>query len=440
MLTITPTNFKADNKSNMFNQRNNTSQNQIDYGEDYGLDYGNDILDLQSVALDRQRRKEEKKENWHKAGVIAQCGLAFAFLGLLGMELIKHKFNKKVVKMQEEQFKRQFPDIADKLENKNPVEELFKNVVKDKAIPDLSADSINPKLKKFINETIEALKVKKEICEYTGSDMPPRMLLLHGPTGTGKTFTAKIFAKAQGAEYAEVQFSDVSSKYVGETSVFISNKFKNFADLAKANPNKKYVVAFNEIDSLINNVEKLGENNLHLGQNRTSFLNGLDSIKDIPNLTIVGTTNINPNSAKLDAATLRRFGNIFEIPLPTKEELKASLKWQLHNCKAAVEKYDFMKENEKEIDEFLDKMVKRKCAHGDMETIAQNALNKFKLAIKDKPDALKQKFSIDYLNQALDEKEVIASGIGNGTSYFNFTMPKKLSLWEKIKNKFKRNN
>ena len=434
MLKISPTSFKSDNNqtNSIFNQKN--------YAQPIPMDYGDDVLDLETLALAKQKKKENSKENWQKAGVIAQCGLAFAFLGLLVMEMVKHKFNKKFAKIQEEQFKRQFPDMVDKLAGKNPVAELFKDVSKDTTIPDLSADSINPKLKKFIKETIDALNVKKEICEYTGSDMPPRMLLLHGPTGTGKTFTAKIFAKAQGAEYAEVQFSDVSSKYVGETSVFISNKFKNFADLAKANPDKKYVVTFNEIDSLINNVEKLGENNLHLGQNRTSFLNGLDSIKDIPNLTIVGTTNINPNSAKLDAATLRRFGNIFEIPLPTKEELKASLKWQLHKCKAAVEKYDFMKENAAAIDAFLDKMVKRKCAHGDMETIAQNALNKFKLEIKDKPDALSQKFDIKYLEQALDEKEVIASGIGSGTETYNFLRPRKISLFERIRNKFKRNN
>ena len=437
MLTITqtnlppnlPPNFKAE--QNIFTPQNNQSQV-------IPMDYGEDVLDLESIARAKQTQKEQAKENWQKAGVIAQCGLAFAFLGLLAMEVVKHKFSKKALQVQEEQFKRQFPDMADKLKGKNPVAELFKDVTKDTAIPDLSADSINPKLKKFINETIESLKVSKEICEYTGSDMPPRMLLLHGPTGTGKTFTAKIFAKAQGAEYAEVQFSDVSSKYVGETSVFISNKFKNFADLAKANPDKKYVVAFNEIDSLINNVEKLGENNLHLGQNRTSFLNGLDSIKDIPNLTIVGTTNINPNSAKLDAATLRRFGNVFEIPLPTKEELRASLKWQLHNCKAATEKYDFMKENASKVDAFLDKMVKRKCAHGDMETIAQNALNKFKLDIKDKPDALSQKFDIKYLEEALKEKEVIASGIGAGSSA-TYMPQKHQSLWQIIKSKFKRN-
>ena len=428
MLTITPINFKAE--QNIFSRQ--SSQPKM-----IPMDYGEDVLDLQTIALAKQNKKEQAKENWQKAGVIAQCGLAFAFLGLLVMEMVKHKFSKKALQVQEEQFKRQFPDMADKLKGKNPVEELFKNVTKDTTIPDLSADSINPKLKKFINETIESLKVSKEICDYTGSDMPPRMLLLHGPTGTGKTFTAKIFAKAQGAEYAEVQFSDVSSKYVGETSVFISNKFKNFADLAKANPDKKYVVAFNEIDSLINNVEKLGENNLHLGQNRTSFLNGLDSIKDIPNLTIVGTTNINPNSAKLDAATLRRFGNVFEIPLPTKEELRASLKWQLHNCKA-VKKHNFMESNQAQIDSFLDKMVKRKCAHGDMETIAQNALNKFKLDIKDKPDALEQKFDIKYLEEALKEKEVIASGIGTGSS-ITYMPQKHKSLWQFIKSKLKRN-
>ena len=74
-------------------------------------------------------------------------------------------------------------------------------------------------------------------------------------------------------------FSDISSAYIGESAVNISKKFKEFAKLAQKNPNKKYVVAFNEIDSLINNIDKLGANNQHLGQNRTAFLNGLDFIR-----------------------------------------------------------------------------------------------------------------------------------------------------------------
>lgn len=411
----------------------------MDIPEDIDLSVPEDtfIKEVKS-PYELQYKKERSKEKWQKAGVIAQVGLAVAFLGLLIMEIVKHGLDKKVIKIQEEQFKRQFPDLDDKLfRNGEKLKGLFKNFSEDKTVPELSANSINPKVKKFIKETIESFKVKPEIAKYSGSDNPPRMLLLYGPTGTGKTFTAKIFAKAQNAEYAEVQFSDVSSKYIGETAVFISNKFKEFAELAKANPDKKYVVAFNEIDSLINNVEKLGENNLHLGQNRTSFLNGLDSIKDIPNLTIVGTTNIDPNTAKLDAATLRRFGNIFEIPLPTKEELKASLKWHLSNCEA-VTKHDFIKNNASSIDNFLEQMVKRHCAHGDMETIVKGALNKFKLAIKDMPDALEQKFDMKYLQEALDEKEVIASGIGKNNIYQS--THKDNNLFQKFLKIFKRNN
>ena len=418
MLKISPPSFKSDNIK--FNNQQTTNPQYVPAN----LSMPDDEFIMQELVKE-SNQKEKSKEKWQKAGTIAQIGLAAAFLGLLFMEVVKHSFNKKLAKVQAEQFKIQFPEKN----NKNKIE-TFKNVVKDPGIPDLSGKSINPKVKKFIKEVIEALNVKPEIAEYTGSELPPRMLLLHGPTGTGKTFTAKIFAKAQGAEYTEVQFSDVSSKYVGETAVFITRKFKEFAELAKANPDKKYVVAFNEIDSLINNVEKLGENNLHLGQNRTSFLNGLDSIKDIPNLTIVGTTNINPNTANLDAATLGRFGNIFEIPLPNKEELKASLIWQLKDCMAA-QKHHFLELNENAIDEFLDKMIARKCAHRDMETIVKGALNKFKLAIKDKPDALEQKFDIKYLQEALDEKEVIASGIGNENTIIS--NPRKLSFWQKLK-------
>lgn len=273
-------------------------------------------------------------------------------------------------------------------------------------MPSLSDDCMNPKAKDFISKTTKILKTPKEFLDYAGTKNP-RMVLFHGPTGTGKTFSAKMLAKEMGAEYGEVQFSDLSSEFIGKTAVNISKKFNEVAKLAKKHPDKQYVLTFNEIDSLINNVNKLGPNNTHLGQNRTSFLNGLDSIKDIPNLTIVGTTNINPQTANLDAATLSRLGNIFEIEKPIANEIKSSLKFHLGKSKAAE---DLIKD-----DEGLDKIAKmiydKKGAQRDVENIVDTSLQNFVYKNADKPDKMSEKLTLDYLTDAVNKKETWAAGI-----------------------------
>ena len=278
-------------------------------------------------------------------------------------------------------------------------------------MPSLSDDCVNPKVKNFINKTIKILSAPCDYLKYTGANAP-RMVLFHGPTGTGKTFSAKLMAKEMNAEYAEIQFSDLSSEFVGKTAVNISKKFKEIAKIAKKNPDKQYVVAFNEIDSLINNVNKLGSNNMHLGQNRTSFLNGLDSIKDIHNLTIVGTTNINPKTANLDAATLSRLGNIFEIEKPISKEIKSALKFHLNKSEAAK---DLIK-NDTELDKIADMIFAKNGAQRDVDTIVNNALSDFTVANLEKADNKTIKFTADYLENAIKNKETWAAGINETTT------------------------
>ncbi len=277
-------------------------------------------------------------------------------------------------------------------------------------MPSLKDDCVNPKVKNFIEKTIKILEAPKDFVKYTGAKAP-RMVLFHGPTGTGKTFSAKLLAKEMGAEYGEIQFSDLSSEYVGKTAVNISKKFKEIAKMAKKHPDKKYVVTFNEIDSLINNVNKLGPNNQHLGQNRTSFLNGLDSIKDIPNLTIVGTTNINPNTANLDAATLSRLGNIFEIEKPIQNEIKSALKFHLGKSEAAKD----LISNDAELDKIAALIQQKNGAQRDVANIVDTALSDFLVKNIDNPAKNSTKITADYLTNAVKNKETWAAGIESGT-------------------------
>ena len=78
--------------------------------------------------------------------------------------------------------------------------------------------------------------------------------IVHIPMSSGlseECNTAKMLAKELGAEYTEVQFADVSSPYIGQTSVEIQNAFKQIKKQAEKHPDKKFLVGFNEIDALL---------------------------------------------------------------------------------------------------------------------------------------------------------------------------------------------
>lgn len=333
--------------------------------------------------MNEQKKRIKKEERKRNIGLGAQVALAAAFVTMAVTSVLQYMRigGKKVAKT-----------VFSKIDN----------------MPALTDGSVNPKAKSFIERTVKMLKKPSNISEYAGATTPPRMVLFWGPTGTGKTFSAKLLAKEMGAEYGEVQFSELSSAYIGETAVNITNKFKELAELAKKNPDKQYVVAFNEIDSLINNVDKLGSNNLHLGQNRTSFLNGLDSIKDIPNLTIVGTTNVDPNSANLDPATLSRLGSIFEIQKPEVPEIVASLKYHLKKSRAAS---DLVKDDA-ELERLAKDIYAKNGVQRDVESIVNTALSDFAVSIEDTTT----KFDSSYIANVIAGKETWAAAIGKPQS------------------------
>lgn len=333
--------------------------------------------------MNEQKKRMKKEDRKRNIGLGAQVALAAAFVTMAVTSVLSYMKvgGKKVAKT-----------AFSKIEN----------------MPALTDSSVNPKAKSFIERTVKMLKKPSNLTDYAGATTPPRMVLFWGPTGTGKTFSAKLLAKEMGAEYGEVQFSELSSAYIGETAVNITNKFKELAELAKKNPDKQYVVAFNEIDSLINNVDKLGSNNLHLGQNRTSFLNGLDSIKDIPNLTIVGTTNVNPNSANLDPATLSRLGSIFEIQKPEVPEIVASLKYHLKKSRAASE----LVKNDAELEKLAKDIYAKNGVQRDVESIVNTALSDFAVSIEDTTT----KFDSSYIANVIAGKETWAAAIGKPQS------------------------
>ena len=312
---------------------------------------------------------------------------------------------------------------------KGPAKTEFKKL-SDK-FPALDSGCVNPKVKEFIERAVKILKLPKEVLDYTKAKSP-RFVIFYGPTGTGKTFSAQLLAKELGAKYGEIQFSDVSSEYVGKTAVNITKKFKEIKKIVDKNPNEQYVFAFNEIDSLLNNVNKLGSNNQHLGQNRTAFLNGMDLVKDCKNLTIVGTTNVNPHSGNMDLASLGR-ALIQEIRVPTEDEAMYAFKFQLgkYGCT------DKLMNDKNALRNFAQQIVGHQGSNRDIEKLVENAVADFTVAIGDKPNATSQQLTADYIQKLIDKKEIWASSINDSTNNVPQQIPNHLidEFWKFIAKK-----
>ena len=408
--TQTPIRFKANDYQVNYNNRYTPPM-----PEDSPMD---DVFMMQVMEQQKAAKKEKSKENWNKAGVLAQIGIATAFLGMLGVQIYGLKKGGGSIK-------------ANKLE--------WKNIAKDTKFPKLEDDCVNPKVREFIKTMKKSAGLSEKAAKMAGVKRPEQCILMYGPSGTGKTFSAKMLAKELGAEYAEVQFADVSSPYIGQTSVEIQNVFKQLKKQAEKHADKKFLVGFNEIDALLVPREKCGSNNLHLAENRTAFLNGLDDIANLKNLKIVGTTNVYPESGNLDKASLSRFKNMIEVQLPTEKELKASLKFHLNDSES-VTKQKFFENNESAINKFVSKLRENKYSQRDVEDLADKARNEFANVLEGSKNIDAEKFELKYLDKAFDLKGTTTGSISTESAqpaWGNIPMPtQKMGLLQRIKSLF----
>lgn len=180
----------------------------------------------------------------------------------------------------------------------------FKNLVlSDKVKQQLnsSLDLIN--LNKTFNEMNSVLFERKKYLAYN----------LHGESGTGKTQTAKAIANYYKKDILIVNYSQLLSKFIGETGKNIEKYFK----YAKEND---LVLFFDEADTLVaNRMNTMNSNS----QDTNIFMQNLDEFEGI----IILTTN---KFQDYDKAMMRRFINI-EYLLPDLDMRKDLLEKYMNN-------------------------------------------------------------------------------------------------------------
>lgn len=285
--------------------------------------------------------------------------------------------------------------------NKTNYANGFKSLKNDPNIPTLNTcKSINTKLKDFLQHQVNYANAKPEDLVHTGNPNATNRIILYGAPGSGKSFFAKIYAKTLDADCKEIKYSDLNSQWAGEHLENIKNTFENVINTAQKNPNKKYVVILNEIDSLVLPIERLSRgssgHSAFKVEERSVFLNYLDEIATkTPNVTIIGTTNICPKNKGLDGAAMSRFKNIMEVSYPDKECLNIALK---ENLAVLDDGSEFIKKNEETLKKFAQTMEARKCSYRDLNDIVDSSKNYY---LKDYLENKNTKFKMEYLEKAL---------------------------------------
>lgn len=334
-----------------------------------------------------------------KRNQLIQKGVNTASVGLAVIALIE---------LGKAAFGKPSSNITTKPVVKEPIKELFKEFetlgANDK-IPTLdNCKSLDNKMREFLKTQLQYSKASEEDLKLTGHSKPANRLILFGAPGTGKSYFAKIYAKTMGAEYTEVLFSDFNSKWAGEGTEKLKKIFETILAKAKKSPNNKFVVTFNEIDTIVQPAEKLtgsgggGSYWVSKLEQRSTFLNYIDRLsEEAPNVTVIGTTNLSPKNKNLDSASMSRFKNIIEVPYPDKNCLFEALKSGLKDINGSE---IFIENNKNEIQTLAKQMEEKKSSYRDLNNIIEKSKEYY---LEDYLSDRNSKFKIDYLKKAQQE-------------------------------------
>ena len=162
-------------------------------------------------------------------------------------------------------------------------------------------------LKEELREAIEWPIKHKDAFDYVNVETP-KGILLHGPTGTGKTLIAKAVAKMTESNFISIKGPELLSKWVGESEKGVREIFR------KARLAAPCIIFLDEVDALV--PRRGGSSDSHVTGNVVSqILTEIDGLEELHNVLIIGATN---RLDIVDPAILRpgRFDRIIEVPLP----------------------------------------------------------------------------------------------------------------------------
>ena len=184
--------------------------------------------------------------------------------------------------------------------------------------PDIKWDQVGGlvEVKRELQEAVEWPMKYPVLYDKLGHKMP-RGILLHGPSGTGKTLLAKAVATESEANFVSVRGPELLSKWVGESERGIREIFR------RARQASPCVIFFDEIDSIAP-IRGAGGETAVTERVVSQLLTELDGMENMHGVVVLAATN---RADMIDTALLRpgRFDKIIQIPLPDKESRKSIL-------------------------------------------------------------------------------------------------------------------
>jgi SpoVK/Ycf46/Vps4 family AAA+-type ATPase len=171
-------------------------------------------------------------------------------------------------------------------------------------------------VKRELMEAVEWPMKYPGLYDKLGHKMP-RGILLHGPSGTGKTLMAKAVATESEANFVSVRGPELLSKWVGESERGIREIFK------RARQSAPCVIFFDEIDSIAP-IRGAGGETAVTERVVSQLLTELDGMENMHGVVVLAATN---RADMIDPALLRpgRFDRIISVPQPELEGRRAIL-------------------------------------------------------------------------------------------------------------------
>jgi SpoVK/Ycf46/Vps4 family AAA+-type ATPase len=251
---------------------------------------------------------------------------------------------------------------------------LFASQPKNRLVDLIAKNDLKVRLERLIKEQKFMTKLKSHGLS------PRRKVLLVGPPGTGKTFTASILAGELDYPLFQVRLDALITKFMGESSSKLRQVFDAINDV-------RGVYFFDEFDAL--GSQRSSPNDV--GEARrilNSFLQMIE--QDESNSLIVCATN---HIEILDNALFRRFDDVIRYELPEDEEIITLFKNRLNSYVAKNFPWKKLPEIAKElssaeISRAADESIKEMLIHG----IEKISLTSVKHAIMERKSMRKQDF------------------------------------------------
>jgi transitional endoplasmic reticulum ATPase len=178
-------------------------------------------------------------------------------------------------------------------------------------IPDVTWDDVGglDDIKEELSNAVQWPLQKPEVFERH-SIRPPKGIMLHGRSGTGKTLLAKALAKESGINFISVKGPSLMSKYVGESERAIREVFRTAKQAAPS------ILYFDEIETLVPvRGRDSGSGAAFTERVIGQFLAEMSGIEELTGVVVLATTN---RIDLVDGALLTagRFDLLLELPMP----------------------------------------------------------------------------------------------------------------------------